>query len=79
VEDIVIALTVIIKITLKTLSSTKSTTNLSEKASSRRFPENIRDAHAGSRAVQKDIANVTRLGYFVEITVSVFNVKITNL
>lgn len=79
VEKIVIALTATIVIMQNTSKFIRTTTPLREKFLKIKSHENIKDVHAESLAVLKNIVNVIRQDYFVEIFVNVYNVKITNL
>ena len=62
-----------------TLNFIKTTTRLKEKFSKMRSIENIRDAHVENLVVQKNIVNVIKLDFYVDKSVNVYNVKITNL
>lgn len=78
-EKIVIALIAIIVIMQNTSKFIRTTTPLREKFLKIKSHENIKDVHAENLAVLKNIVNAIRQDYFVEISVNVYNVKITNL
>lgn len=62
-----------------TLNFIKTTTRLKEKFLRMRSVESIKDVHVESPVVQKNIASVIKLDFYVDKSVNVYNVKITNL
>jgi hypothetical protein len=78
VEKIAIVLTVITKIIQNSTNTTKTTTIHKEIFSPMIPQENIKVVHVENQDVQKNIVNVIKQDYFVEIFVNVYNVKIIN-
>jgi hypothetical protein len=62
-----------------TLNFIKTTTRLKGKFLKMRSIESIKDVHVENLVVQKNIVNVIKLDFYVDKSVNVYNVKITNL